>query len=384
MIAPAPTQTPSSAATIGCGQARIALTRSPVIRVKSSSCGIFISVSGPMISWTSPPELKLPPAPAITTALTSRGIDQSPERIAQLGIAFEGQRVLPLRPVQRHGRDAGVERPLEMRGPERLGVEPRIHCGLSFRDGVLQVPERVIEAFARAAIHAGERARRSSRDGRQRGRRIRPGPSAVSRTIEERRSPGAVRIRTSPSLASFWTSWVALPLETSKARDSAPMLSPSGGGRARRARRSGRGWRRARRSGAAPPSRSPSCRRAAAARAARSTGRRARRHASRGWRAPRSSDLHRLAVALREDQREHRVGDLRRRDQPAGRVEPRQLGARLLLAAAGLAGDVGDRLRPSCRCRRSPGRPRSPRRFVPAYSAASARISPTAPCLAAI
>ena len=70
-IAPAPAQTPSSAATIGCGQARIALTRSPVIRVKASSPGISIPVNGPMISWTSPPELKLPPAPAITTALTS-------------------------------------------------------------------------------------------------------------------------------------------------------------------------------------------------------------------------------------------------------------------------------------------------------------------------
>ena len=34
MMAPAPTQTPSSAAMIGCGQARIALTRSPVMRVK--------------------------------------------------------------------------------------------------------------------------------------------------------------------------------------------------------------------------------------------------------------------------------------------------------------------------------------------------------------
>ena len=36
MIAPAPAQTPSTAATIGCGQARIARTRSPVMRVNSS------------------------------------------------------------------------------------------------------------------------------------------------------------------------------------------------------------------------------------------------------------------------------------------------------------------------------------------------------------
>ena len=37
MIAPAPAQTPSTAAMIGCGQARIARTRSPVIRVNLSS-----------------------------------------------------------------------------------------------------------------------------------------------------------------------------------------------------------------------------------------------------------------------------------------------------------------------------------------------------------
>ena len=36
IIAPAPTQTPSTAAMTGCGQARIAFTRSPVMRVKAS------------------------------------------------------------------------------------------------------------------------------------------------------------------------------------------------------------------------------------------------------------------------------------------------------------------------------------------------------------
>jgi hypothetical protein len=40
------------------------------MRVKSSSPAVFISVSGLMISNTSPPEQKLPPAPAITIALT--------------------------------------------------------------------------------------------------------------------------------------------------------------------------------------------------------------------------------------------------------------------------------------------------------------------------
>ncbi|KAG1254360.1 hypothetical protein G6F65_017073 [Rhizopus arrhizus] len=70
-IAPAPAQTPSTAATMGCGQARMALTRSPVMRVKSSSSGMVILVSGPMISCTSPPEQSLPRAPVPTTTLTS-------------------------------------------------------------------------------------------------------------------------------------------------------------------------------------------------------------------------------------------------------------------------------------------------------------------------
>ena len=69
--APAPAHTPSIAATIGCGQARIAATTAPVMRVNASSSGIALRVKGSMISNTSPPEQKLPPAPVITTALTS-------------------------------------------------------------------------------------------------------------------------------------------------------------------------------------------------------------------------------------------------------------------------------------------------------------------------
>jgi hypothetical protein len=72
MIAPAPAQTPSTAATIGCGQPRIALTRSPVMRVNASRPAVSILVSGPMISCTSPPEQKFSPAPLTTTALIDR------------------------------------------------------------------------------------------------------------------------------------------------------------------------------------------------------------------------------------------------------------------------------------------------------------------------
>ena len=71
MIAPAPTQMPSTAAMTGLVQAIIALTRSPVIRVKASRSFIGRPISGPMISCTSPPEQKLPPFEAKTTTSTS-------------------------------------------------------------------------------------------------------------------------------------------------------------------------------------------------------------------------------------------------------------------------------------------------------------------------
>ena len=71
IMAPAPAQMPSIAAMMGCGHKRMALIRLPVMRVNSSISGMVICVNGPMISCTSPPEQKLPPAPVSTTALTS-------------------------------------------------------------------------------------------------------------------------------------------------------------------------------------------------------------------------------------------------------------------------------------------------------------------------
>jgi hypothetical protein len=50
------------------------------------------------------------------------GISERPERVAKLGIAFEGQRVLPLRPVERDRRHAVGEIPAEVGGLEGLGV----------------------------------------------------------------------------------------------------------------------------------------------------------------------------------------------------------------------------------------------------------------------
>ena len=76
-MAPAPAQTPSTAATIGCGAARMAFTSSPVMRVKAVRSFVFMATSGPMISKTSPPDEKLPPAPATTTAVTCSSFAQA-------------------------------------------------------------------------------------------------------------------------------------------------------------------------------------------------------------------------------------------------------------------------------------------------------------------
>jgi hypothetical protein len=48
----------------------MALTKSPVMAVKAIRPLVSRSSSGPMISWTSPPEQKFPPAPATTKART--------------------------------------------------------------------------------------------------------------------------------------------------------------------------------------------------------------------------------------------------------------------------------------------------------------------------
>ena len=93
------------------------------MRVNSSSPSSSIFVSGPMISCTSPPEQKLPPAPRITTAFTSCASVERAEGVAKLGIAFERQRVLPLGPVERDRRDAVLELPQEVLGREGRRVE---------------------------------------------------------------------------------------------------------------------------------------------------------------------------------------------------------------------------------------------------------------------
>ena len=120
---------------------------------------------------------------------------------------------------------------------------------------------RARDRAARAAANRGRRAsRRSSRGGRAASSANCFRPSSVSRTIEARRSRGRRRDRDQPARASFWTSWVTLPFETSSARDKRAHRHALGMALERGEHVEPRQGRcRARRSGAAPPSRSPSC-----------------------------------------------------------------------------------------------------------------------------
>jgi hypothetical protein len=78
--APAPAATPLTAATIGSGQSRIALTTEPLIRVNSSSSAAGIRWSAPMISSTSPPEQKPRPSPVSTSTRASPQCGSSTSR----------------------------------------------------------------------------------------------------------------------------------------------------------------------------------------------------------------------------------------------------------------------------------------------------------------
>ena len=113
IIAPAPTQTPSTAAMTGCGQARMALTRSPVMRVKASR---------PFMSRVQQRADDVVHVSAGGEVAAVRGDDdgldvvvcgERTERVAKLGIGVERQRVLPLGPGERDDGDAPSTRQLK-------------------------------------------------------------------------------------------------------------------------------------------------------------------------------------------------------------------------------------------------------------------------------
>ena len=117
MIAPAPAQTPSIAAMIGCGQARIAFTTSPVILVKSSS-----SVVAHLGQRLDDLEHVAAGAEVAARAGDDDGLDllvlrRGAEQVDDLGVAVEGQRILLVGPVERQRRDLAVDREAHVARP---------------------------------------------------------------------------------------------------------------------------------------------------------------------------------------------------------------------------------------------------------------------------
>ena len=90
IIAPAPVHTPSMAATMGCGQARMAFTRSPVMRVNSEQLGH-------VHLHQRPDDLVHVAAAAEVAALAGEddgldvgGVAHLAEQVAQLAVGIEG------------------------------------------------------------------------------------------------------------------------------------------------------------------------------------------------------------------------------------------------------------------------------------------------------
>src|SRR6202521_3213734 len=80
ITAPAPAATLLTEAMIGSGQSRIRWVTVPVMRVKASKSRGSIFCSSPMISVTSPPELKPRPVPVMTSTRTSSRCGRSVSR----------------------------------------------------------------------------------------------------------------------------------------------------------------------------------------------------------------------------------------------------------------------------------------------------------------
>ena len=73
-----------------------------------------------MISCTSPPEQKFPPAPVSTMQRPDAGrrigFPERPEQVAQLRVGLEGERVLPLGAIQRDDAHAPFLAPQKVFG----------------------------------------------------------------------------------------------------------------------------------------------------------------------------------------------------------------------------------------------------------------------------
>ena len=183
------------------------------MRVNSSCCD-SVRVSGPMISCTSPPEQKFPPAPVSTTALIAVVL-QLAEKIAQLRIRVESERVLARGPVEGDQPDSVLHFPQEMPWRPSTG-SPRRRGSSPWR------------AAAGARPARGAKARRGARRSTARARAISAklfSPLRVRRMRNARRSSGRPAAR--PAFFSSWSTMaVTLPPVTMSRRESSFILSP--------------------------------------------------------------------------------------------------------------------------------------------------------------
>ena len=237
MIAPAPAHTPSIAAMIGCGQARIALTSSPVILVKFEQArrahldqradDLEHVAAGAEIAAGAGDDERLH-----ALVLRRRAKDAG-----DLVVALEGQRVLALRPVERERRDLAGD--LEADVAALIARQRQ-------RDGIGGGHQCVspLTRLARRCLGLGEETHQRCRSRPAKVRRTCPPPSrrwrapwcgtlrrpsAVRLTNCERRSIGERRRSTRPCATSRSTSPVTLPLDTIMRCDNSPSVMPFGG-----------------------------------------------------------------------------------------------------------------------------------------------------------
>ena len=190
IIAPAPTHTPSTAAMTGCGQALMALTRSPVMRVKASrpfmsrveqraDDVVHVAAGGEVAAVGGDDD-----------RLDVVGRRERAEGVAQLGVGVEGQRVLALGPRQRDDGDAAVHAPVEV-----LWLE--ILHGRCTPERVAAV-RRIERADQRLALLAAEACEDLVHPAFVRLRHAREMAQALGRQPHEGRPPILARWRCAP------------------------------------------------------------------------------------------------------------------------------------------------------------------------------------------
>ncbi len=169
MIAPAPAAMPSTAEMIGLPQWSIALTRSPVMRVKASSSFIVHGDqrADDVVHVAAGTEIAA--VGQEHDGVDVVGVGQRAKRVAQLGIGFEGQRIFALGPVQLDDGDA--RRPCARENAQASSaaivvmLRPPSRCGTisAWPTIARRRAPRCRRAVRRPSVHAPRPSRRMRR-----------------------------------------------------------------------------------------------------------------------------------------------------------------------------------------------------------------------------